>query len=82
MSERWNTSAAYFSSPDAEDDLQQGAQARDEENGINEATLDQAVVLQTQPLREDERDGEDPTERRQVMLHSRGAVRRMRNRWF
>lgn len=71
----------YFS-PDAEDDLQQGAQARDEENGINELTLDQAVVLQTQPLRQDKRDGEDPTERCQVMLHGRGAVRRMMNRWF
>lgn len=74
-------SELYFS-PDAEDDLQQGAQARDKENGINEATLDQAVVLQAQPLRQDERDGDDPTERRQVMLRGGGAVRRTMNRWF
>lgn len=74
-------SELYFS-PDAEDDLQQGAQARDKENCINEATLDQAVVLQAQPLRQDERDGDDPTERRQVMLRGGGAVRRTMNRWF
>lgn len=74
-------SEIYFS-PDAEDDLQQGAQARDKENCINEATLDQAVVLQAQPLRQDERDGDDPTERRQVMLRGGGAVRRTMNRWF
>lgn len=38
--------------PDTKDDLQKCAQARDEENVVNEPTLGQAVVLQTQALGE------------------------------
>lgn len=39
--------------PNAEDNLQQGANARDEEDGADEVALCEAVVLQTQPLRQD-----------------------------
>lgn len=60
--------------PDAEGNLQQGAQARHEKNGVNEVTLSQAVMLQTQPFWENERDGDDPTKCCQIMLQSRGIV--------
>lgn len=43
----------FTCSPNAEGDLQQSAKARDEEDGADEVALREAVVLQTQPLRQD-----------------------------
>lgn len=45
----------YFicSLPNAEDDLQQCANTRDEKNGTDEVTLCEAIMLQTQPVRQD-----------------------------
>lgn len=42
--------------PDTKGDLQQGTQARDEENAVNEVTLGQVVILEAQSLRKNERD--------------------------
>lgn len=39
--------------PNAENNLQQSANARDEEDGADEVALREAIVLQTQPLRQD-----------------------------
>lgn len=55
-------------SPDAKDDLQQGANTRDEEDGADEVALREAVVLQAKALGQDERNGNDPSERRQTVL--------------
>lgn len=54
--------------PDAKDDLQQGANAGDEEDGADEVALREAVVLQAQALRQDQRDGNDPSKGRQTVL--------------
>lgn len=43
----------FTCSPNAEGDLQQSAKAGDEEDGADEVALREAVVLQTQPLRQD-----------------------------
>lgn len=69
----WNENQKSLS-PDTEGDLQNSAQARDKENGVYESTLGQAVMLQAQPLWENERDGDDGTERRQVMLQDEMSV--------
>lgn len=47
------TSFLFTSLPNAEGNLQQSANARDEENGADEVALCEAVMLQTQPLRQD-----------------------------
>lgn len=39
--------------PNAEGNLQQSANARNKENGADEVALREAVMLQTQPLRQD-----------------------------
>lgn len=44
---------SFSSLPNAEDNLQQSANTRDEENGTDEVTLCEAIMLQTQPLRQD-----------------------------
>lgn len=44
--------------PDTKGDLQQGTQARDEEYAVNEVTLGEVVILEAQPLRKNERDGD------------------------
>lgn len=54
--------------PYAEDDLQQSANARDEEDGADEVTLREAVMLQTQALRQDQRDGDDSSKCSQTVL--------------
>lgn len=58
--------------PNAEDDLQQGANARDEEDGADEVTLREAVMLQTQALRQDQRDGDDSSKCSQTVLRGKG----------
>lgn len=55
-------------SPDAKDDLQQGANTRDKEDGADEVALREAIMLQAQALRQDQRDGNDPSKRRQTVL--------------
>lgn len=55
-------------SPDAECDLQQGAKAGDKESGVNEPTGGEAVMLQTQPLWDDERYGDVCAKCYQVVL--------------
>lgn len=44
---------SFTSLPDAKGNLQQGANARDKEDGADELALCEAVVLQAQPLRQD-----------------------------
>lgn len=65
--------SSFTSSPDAEDDLQQGADARDEEDGADEVALREAVVLQTQALRQDQRDGDDSSKCSQTVLRGKGT---------
>lgn len=60
-----------FSWPDSKGDLQHGANPRNKENSVDEATLGQAVMLETQALWENERDGEDGPKCCQVMLNRR-----------
>lgn len=43
----------FYFLPDAEGDLQQSANARDEEDGADEVTLCEGVMLQAQTLRQD-----------------------------
>lgn len=57
-----------FHSPDAKDDLQQGADTGDEEDGADEVALREAVVLQAQTLGQDQRNGNDSSKRRQTVL--------------
>lgn len=59
--------------PNAEDDLQQGANARDKEDGADEVTLREAVMLQTQALRQDQRDGDDSSKCSQTVLRGKGT---------
>lgn len=54
--------------PYAEDNLQQGANTRDEEDGADEVTLCEAVMLQTKPLRQDQRNGDDTSKCSQTVL--------------
>lgn len=56
--------------PDTKDDLRQCAQAGDKEHSVDKLALDHGVVLSTHTLREKERDGDDPTARCQVVLHT------------
>lgn len=64
-------SLANLFSPDAEGDLQQSANTRDKEDGADEVALCEAVVLQTQALRQDQRDGDDASKCSQAMLRGR-----------
>lgn len=43
----------FISLPNAEGNLQQSANTRDEEDGTDEVALCEAIMLQTQPLRQD-----------------------------
>lgn len=62
--------------PDSKGDLQEGAEARDEENAVDEVTLGQAVVLEAQPLRKNERNRDSGPKRCQKVLQ---GERKQRN---
>lgn len=68
------TTSVFTFLPNAEGDLQQSANTRDEEYGADEVALCEGVVLQTQPLRQDQRDGEDASERSQAVLRGQRRV--------
>lgn len=57
--------------PDPEEDLEQRADPRDKEDGADEVTLGQAVMLQAQPLGQNQGYGDDTPERCQAMLNAK-----------
>lgn len=62
--------------PDSKDDLKEGANPRDKEDGADQVTLGQSVMLQAQPFGKDERDGHESSQGSQVVL------RNQEKRWF
>lgn len=54
--------------PYADNNLQQGANTRDEKDGADEVTLCEAIMLQTKPLGQDQRNGNNTSKCSQTVL--------------